>query len=124
MSLPSHTEALVSALIRDRSNIVMVVCPDDLGLQREVVDEVRELAELEDYPCAEATSVEEARRLSDHLVLLLPDDEEDTVDELGGLRDAIIAATPPRSCVAAAAEWRCFPSFQVCCRSSAATSST
>lgn len=88
------TQALISAIERDLGGVAVVWCPD-LGLRDWLISEVEGLAWPEAQPVRTA-SVTEAIQTPHRMVLLIPRDEREVVEDLEGCRDQLLA-DPPRT---------------------------
>ena len=88
------TQALISAIERDRGGVAVIWCPD-LGHREWLIDEVAGLASPGARPIRTA-SVDEAIETPDRMVLLVPNDEEAVIDEVECRRDQLLA-DPPRT---------------------------
>ncbi len=82
------TQAILSAIERDRGGIAIVWSPD-LGLRDWLVDETRGLAGAGAAPVV-VTSVADALAVPDRLALLVPPDERELLDDLDGSRDLFL----------------------------------
>lgn len=87
----NSTQQLLSAIERDVGGVAVVWCPD-FGLRDWLADEVAGLAAPDATPFR-TTSVDEAIRMRDRMVLLIPDNERAAVEELDGCRDQLLEPT-------------------------------